>query len=486
MTDRAQLVPLIGALAKARVLCVGDVMLDHFHYGTVDRISPEAPIPVLKVEREDAMLGGAGNVVRNLRSLGAQARFITVVGKDGAGKEIARQIRDHGVADKPIVDDGRRTSTKTRYLAGGQQVLRADRETDHPLSPKVEKKLIRAATSAMRGCKVVVLSDYGKGVLTGKVAAEIIKIARQAKKTVIVDPKGADFSRYRGAGLITPNLRELAEATGKAVETDRDVTAAAKHLIRKYKLGAVLVTRSADGMTVVPAKGRAVHLAAESQEIFDVSGAGDTVVAAIATALGAGIPLADAAALANVAAGIVVGKVGTAAADAADVVARLHHQDLSSAEAKVLSAQQVEDRVAAWRRAGHKIGFTNGCFDLLHPGHVSLLRQAKRACGRLVVGLNSDASVAGQKSDGRPVQSEAARATVVASLATVDAVVIFADKTPLTLIKALRPDVLVKGADYDLEGVVGADVVKRRGGKVLLAKLEPGFSTSATIARMTK
>ena len=230
MTDRAQLVPLIGALAKARVLCVGDVMLDHFHYGTVDRISPEAPIPVLKVEREDAMLGGAGNVVRNLRSLGAQARFITVVGKDGAGKEIARQIRDHGVADKPIVDNGRRTSTKTRYLAGGQQVLRADRETDHPLSPKVEKKLIRAATSAMRGCKVVVLSDYGKGVLTGKVAAEIIKIARQAKKTVIVDPKGADFSRYRGAGLITPNLRELAEATGKAVDTDRDVTAAAKHL----------------------------------------------------------------------------------------------------------------------------------------------------------------------------------------------------------------------------------------------------------------
>ena len=471
MTDRAQLVPLIGALAKARVLCVGDVMLDHFHYGTVDRISPEAPIPVLKVEREDAMLGGAGNVVRNLRSLGAQARFITVVGKDGAGKEIARQIRDHGVADKPIVDNGRRTSTKTRYLAGGQQVLRADRETDHPLSPKVEKKLIRAATSAMRGCKVVVLSDYGKGVLTGKVAAEIIKIARQAKKTVIVDPKGADFSRYRGAGLITPNLRELAEVTGKAVETDRDVTAAAKHLIRKHKLGAVLVTRSADGMTVVPAKGRAVHLAAESQEIFDVSGAGDTVVAAIATALSAGVPLPDAAAL---------------AADAADVVARLHHQDLSSAEAKVLSAQQVEDRVAAWRRAGHKIGFTNGCFDLLHPGHVSLLRQAKRACGRLVVGLNSDASVAGQKSDGRPVQSEAARATVVASLATVDAVVIFADKTPLTLIKALRPDVLVKGADYDLEGVVGADVVKRRGGKVLLAKLEPGFSTSATIARMTK
>ena len=307
MTDRAQLVPLIGALAKARVLCVGDVMLDHFNYGSVDRISPEAPIPVLKVEREDAMLGGAGNVVRNLRSLGAQARFVTVVGNDGAGKAIAGQIRGHGVADKPIVDDGRRTSTKTRYLAGGQQVLRADRETDHHLPPKVEKSLIRAAASAMRGCKVVVLSDYGKGVLTGKAAAEIIKIARKAKKIVIVDPKGVDFGRYRGAGLITPNLRELAEAAGKAVETDHDVTAAAKYLIRKHKFGAVLVTRSADGMTVVPAKGRAVHLAAEAQEVFDVSGAGDTVAAAVAAALGAGIQLADAAALANVAARIEVG-----------------------------------------------------------------------------------------------------------------------------------------------------------------------------------
>jgi D-beta-D-heptose 7-phosphate kinase/D-beta-D-heptose 1-phosphate adenosyltransferase len=486
MTDRAQLLPLVGALAKARVLCVGDVMLDHFHYGTVERISPEAPIPVLKVEREDTMLGGAGNVVRNLQSLGARARFVTVVGGDGDGKEIARRIKKQGVTDKPIVDGGRRTSTKTRYLAGVQQVLRADQETDKPLSPRVEKKLIKAATGAMRGCKVVVLSDYGKGVLSGKAAAEIIKIARKAKKTVIVDPKGSDFNRYRGAGLITPNLRELAEASGKPVETDKDVSAAAKHLIKKHKLGAVLVTRSADGMTVVPAKGRAVHLAAGAQEVFDVSGAGDTVVAAIAAALGAGVSLADAAALANVAAGIVVGKVGTAAAYAADVVASLHHQDLSTAEAKILSAQQIKDRVDAWRRAGHKIGFTNGCFDLLHPGHISLLKQAKRASGRLVVGLNSDSSVSGLKSDGRPVQSEAARATVLASLAAVDAVVIFSEKTPLKLIKALKPDVLVKGADYDLEGVVGADVVKRRGGKVLLAKLEPGYSTSATIARMTK
>ena len=486
MTDRAQLAALIGALAKARVLCVGDVMLDHFNYGTVDRISPEAPIPVLKIEREDAMLGGAGNVVRNLRALGAQTRFVTVVGKDGAGKEIARQIRGHGVTGKPIVDDGRRTSTKTRYLAGGQQVLRADRETDHPLSPQVEKKLIRAAAGAMRGCTVVVLSDYGKGVLTGKAAAEIIKIARKAQKTVIVDPKGADFGRYRGAGLITPNLGELTEATGKTVETDPDVTAAAKYLIRKHKLGAMLVTRSANGMTVVPAKGRAVHLAAEAQEVFDVSGAGDTVVAAIAAALGAGIPLADAAALANVAAGIVVGKVGTAVAHAEEVLTALHTQDLLTGEAKIAAPARALDRVNQWRHQGLKIGFTNGCFDLFHPGHVSLLAQARAACDRLVVGLNSDASTTRLKGPDRPIQNEAARAAVLVSLATVDLVVIFNEDTPIRLIEAIRPDVLVKGADYTIDQVVGAEFVESYGGSVLLAEISRGHSTTETITKLAK
>ena len=485
-TERAQLVPLVAALAKARVLVVGDVMLDHFHYGTVERISPEAPIPVLKVEREETMLGGAGNVVRNLVALGAKARFVTVIGKDPAGKEVARQIRREGVKESPIIDGDRRTSTKTRYMASVQQVLRADKETDGPLKAKIEARVIKAANAAMRGAKVVVLSDYGKGVLAGKTAARIIKNAKKAKKPVIVDPKGTDFGCYRGADLITPNLAELSAATGMAAETDGDVVKAARQLIKKHRFGAVLVTRSTDGMTIVPAKGRATHLAAEAQEVFDVSGAGDTAAAAVAAALGSGAGLKEAATLANVAAGIVVGKVGTAAVYADDLTARLHHQDLTTAEAKVLSAEQAKDMIGIWRRAGHTIGFTNGCFDLLHPGHVSLLKQAGRASGRLVVGLNSDASVEKLKGDGRPVQSEAARAAVLASLEPVDAVVIFAEETPIKLIKALKPDVLVKGADYDLKGVVGADVVKRYGGKVLLARIVPGHSTSATIARLAK
>jgi len=486
MSERTKLTALVSSLSKAKVLCVGDVMLDHFHYGTVDRISPEAPIPVLKIEREETMLGGAGNVVRNLAALGAETRFVTVTGADNAGKTIARQIKDLKLADKPIIDNSRQTSTKERYIAGVQQVLRADKESALPLSPKIEAKLVRRATSAIRGSKVVVLSDYGKGALAGGIAKKIIKAARKAKKTVIVDPKGADFAAYGGADLITPNLSELAEATGKPTRTSAEVVAAAKHLIKRHRFGAVLVTRSADGMTVVPKSGPAKHLPAEAQEVFDVSGAGDTVVAAIAAGLASGASLAEAASLANVAAGIVVGKVGTAAAYAADIVARLHHQDLSTAEAKVLSQVQAKDMIGLWRRAGHTVGFTNGCFDLLHPGHVSLLKQAKRAAGKLVVGLNSDASVAKLKGAGRPVQSETARATVLASLETVDAVVLFAEQTPLSLIKAFKPDVLVKGADYDFETVVGADVVKKHGGKVMLAKLEPGHSTSATIARLAK
>ncbi len=484
--EKARLVPMVSRLRKARVLTVGDVMLDHFHYGAVERISPEAPIPVLRVERETTMLGGAGNVVRNLIALGAEARFVTVVGDDDAGRTVATQVKDQGVPDRPLVEIGRRTSTKTRYIAGVQQVLRADRETTAALRDDAKRDLVAAAANAMKDCQVLVISDYGKGILANDVLKTLIETARKAKKTVVVDPKGMDFACYRGADVVTPNRRELADATGMPTNTDDEVIAAAQVLIKEHGFGAVIATRSADGMTVVTAGGSVTHLPAEAREVFDVSGAGDTVVAAVAAAVAAGIGLAEAAALANVAAGIVVGKVGTAVAYAADVIGALHHQDLSSAEAKLLTAGQAKDRVAVWRRNGRRIGFTNGCFDLLHPGHVSLLKQAKAACDRLVVGLNSDASVARLKGDGRPVQSEAARATVLASLEAVDAVVIFEDDTPLGLIESLRPDVLVKGADYEIESVVGADVVQGYGGKVLLAKLEPGFSTSATIARLGK
>jgi D-beta-D-heptose 7-phosphate kinase/D-beta-D-heptose 1-phosphate adenosyltransferase len=331
----------------------------------------------------------------------------------------------------------------------------------------------------------VVLSDYGKGVLTGTLIGRVIAAARGAGKPVIVDPKGPDYRVYRGATVLTPNRRELAEASRMADRTDDEIVAAARHIVARCEVDAVLVTRGGDGMTLVEGD-NAHHLAAEAREVFDVSGAGDTVVAVVAAALAAGLASPDAAGLANVAAGIVVAKSGTAVAGADEIVDALRAGELMSGERKSVSPAAALDRVATWRARGLTIGFTNGCFDLIHPGHVSLLAQARAACDRLVVGLNSDASARRLKGDGRPVQGEAARAAVLGSFASVDLVVIFDDDTPIALIEALRPDVLVKGADYSLDQVVGGDLVQGHGGRVLLADLEPGHSTTATIARMGK
>ncbi len=485
MNERASLTALVEKFATARVLCVGDVILDHFRYGSVSRISPEAPIPVLKLENEVSMLGGAGNVVRNLAGLAAHARFITVVGKDSDGRTVENLIARETIPDSPLVDEGgRRTSVKSRYLADGQQMLRTDRETVFPLDAALAEKLIADTVTAMADCDVVVLSDYDKGVLSDRVVGALIQAARNGGKTVIVDPKGNDYARYRGADIITPNRRELSDATAMAADGDEEVALAARTLIDAHDFGAVLATRSKDGMTLLRRNGEAEHLQAEARDVFDVSGAGDTVVATLAAALGAGASLADAARLANVAAGIVVGKLGTAVAFAADITAALRQQDLSGAEAKVLALDAAIEQCDQWRRQGRSIGFTNGCFDLLHPGHVSLLKQAGDASDKLIVGLNSDSSVKGLKGEDRPVQSEAARAAVLASLASVDIVVIFSEPTPLNLIEALRPDVLVKGADYAPEEVVGGDFVKAYGGRVVLAELSPGHSTTETIARL--
>jgi len=484
MTDRARLIFLVESLPKAKVVCVGDVILDHFHYGSVERISPEAPIPVLKLDHEDTMLGGAGNVLRNLAGLGAGVRFVSAVGRDHNGREIERLLADIGVTDIPLVDNNRRTSVKSRFLADGQQMLRTDRETVFDLGQDLQNQLIKAATSAMAAARVLVLSDYGKGVLTENVTQALIKAARKAGVSVVVDPKGEDFSRYGGADVITPNRRELSVATGLPTDTDDDVVAASGQLIDKHGFGAVLATRSRDGMTLVECGGAVSHLKAEARDVFDVSGAGDTVVATMAGAIAAGGSLSEAAELANIAAGIVVGKVGTAVAYSDDVIASLRHMDISRAEAKVLAIRQASERIDAWRRAGATIGFTNGCFDLLHPGHVSLLENAKRVSGRLIVGLNSDASVKRLKGDGRPVQTEAARASMLASLGSVDMVIVFSDDTPMDLIETIRPDVLVKGADYTVDKVVGAELVKSYGGRVELIGLEPGHSTTATIAKL--
>jgi D-beta-D-heptose 7-phosphate kinase/D-beta-D-heptose 1-phosphate adenosyltransferase len=487
MTDGADLIPLIEGLARARVLCVGDLMLDRFVYGAVDRISPEAPVPVCRVTSDAAMLGGVGNVARNLDGLGAAVDLVALVGEDAAAAEIDALLGALGGVTASLArDSNRQTTVKTRFFGGAQQLLRADRETTGAPRASLAEALLDSAAAGMQQAGVVVLSDYGKGVLDGTAAGALIAAARTAGLSVIVDPKGDDYGRYRGATLVTPNRRELAEASRMPVGTDDEVVAAARAVMADCGIESVLVTRSAEGMTLVSAD-ETHHLPAEAREVFDVSGAGDTVVAAVAAAVATGAALVDAARIANVAAGIVVGKVGTAVAYADDVIGAIHRHDLvEPGEMKVLGLDAATDRVQAWRRQGERVGFTNGCFDLIHPGHVALLAKSRAACDRLVVGLNADVSVKRLKGESRPVQNEAARAAVLASLASVDLVVIFTEDTPIRLIEALRPDVLAKGADYTIDTVVGADIVQGYGGKVLLVDLEPGHSTTATIARMGK
>lgn len=488
MTRDSGLADLVGRLSDVRVLAVGDLMLDRFVYGAVERISPEAPVPVLRIDREQAMLGGVGNVVRNLRAQAASVCLVALVGRDEAAREVKGLLRDDVEIESHLLEEGDRPTTiKTRYIAGGQQMLRADRERAHAVAATLEEEIIARAEADLGHAQALVLSDYGKGVLTERVVRRLIAAARPRAVPVIVDPKGNDYTRYAGASLVTPNRRELSEATGLPTVTDAEVVAAAAAVIERAGVEAVLVTRSQDGMTLLRAAdpGSPLHLPATAREVYDVSGAGDTVVATVAAAMAAGIDIESACRLANAAAGIVVGKIGTATASAAELTAAFRARELETGEAKSVTLEDALTHVAAWRDQGLTIGFTNGVFDLLHPGHISLLRQARAQCDRLVVGINSDASVKRLKGEGRPVQNDAARALVLGSLAAVDLVVIFGEDTPLALIEALRPDLLVKGADYTVDKVVGADVVRSYGGRVMLAVLEDGHSTTATIARAT-
>ena len=485
MTERDALADRVGALADAQVLCVGDIMLDRFVQGAVERVSPEAPIPVLRIEHERAMLGGAGNVARNLAALGARTRFLGVVGDDPAGREVARLLAlEPGVAADLVVEPTRETGIKTRFMAGTQQLLRTDRETVRPIAEASEGRLLSAFKSALPEAGAVVLSDYGKGTLTRRLLGDAVRLATAAEIPSVVDPKASDYAIYRGATLVTPNRAELSLATRLPARTEEEAVDAARALIAANSFAAVLATRGPDGMILVT-EDRAIGIPATAREIYDVSGAGDTVVATVAAALAAGLPLIQAAELANVAAGIVVGKVGTAVAAADEIRSAIGNAERTSEE-KIVPLPRALERVEAWRRRGLRIGFTNGCFDLLHPGHVSLLGKARSACDRLIVGLNSDASVARLKGAGRPVQREHERAVLLASLASVDLVVSFAEDTPETLIEAVRPDLLVKGADYRRHEVVGAAYVESYGGRVMLVDLEAGHSTTATLARLAR
>ena len=480
--EQTDLPTLLAALERypgLTVWVVGDLMLDEYVMGAVDRVSPEAPVPVVRVRETEQRLGGAANVARQVAALGAKVSLLGTLGQDGAGDDLLRLCAAAGIDTHGVVRSAqRRTTRKLRVLGHSQQLLRMDWEDASPCEAAVGTRMLEAL--AAETPDAVILSDYAKGVLTPRIIAAIIE--RAGKVPVVVDPKSRDFARYRGATTVTPNLRELELACGRSLDpTDAgSVAAAARPLIKAAGLSSMVVTLSEHGMLVVPAEGPPIAVPASRREVFDVTGAGDTAIAVPTLSLAAGTSLHAAARLANAAAGVSVGQVGAVAVDADSIRSEL----TASPEAKVLSRTELAARAASWRIAGKRIVFTNGCYDLLHAGHLSLLHGAAKLGDILVLAINSDASVRRLKGPERPLVPQAERAALLAALACVDAVTIFDEDTPLATIEAVRPHILVKGADYQADQVVGHEIVEANGGRVALVPLLPQKSTTALVDRI--
>lgn len=483
--ENDDLIRLIEALGRPRVLIVGDLILDRYVSGEVKRISPEAPIPVLAARHDEIRLGGAGNVCANLRSMEAEVEMISIVGDDVLGRRVVDLLGEIDVDTSGItLDPKRMTTEKTRLVSGVNQMLRVDWEETRPVADAVLQAILERVPAALSRADAVVLSDYGKGLLTDAVIRAIVEAARVKGVPVLVDPKGHDFSRYRGATLVTPNRKEAEEALGRSIEQLADLPAAGDELIAQADLDAVVITLGSEGIYWRTKSGEDMRSPTEARKVFDVVGAGDTVIAQLALGLGAGLELKAAVELANHAAGIVVGRAGAAAVTRAELLAAIGKRRVGGG--KVLDGNdkgELEALIAEWRSEGRRIVFTNGCFDVLHAGHVNYLRYA-RSCGeRLIVGLNSDASVKRLKGPKRPVNPLEDRALVLAALEMVDAVVDFGEDTPAKIIERVTPDVLVKGEDWRDKGVVGAEWVEAHGGRVVLAPLLPGRSTTSILER---
>lgn len=480
----------LPGLTRQTILCVGDVMLDRYVYGDVARVSPEAPTVVLRARREEIAPGGAANVAHNIGTLGSQCILVGVISGDETGRVLATALTSFGgVENHLVLDPTRPTTMKARFVSEhySTHLLRADWEDGKAINKEREDDVIARAEAALPKCGALILSDYGKGVLTPRVIETLIAAAKKAKKPVIVDPKGNDYSIYKGATVITPNRAELSRAVNRDVRSTQDVVKAAQELCKSAGVGAILVTRSEEGMSLIRSSEEPIHIPAFAVKVRDVSGAGDTVVAAFACMLALGADFEAATRTANAAAAVVVGKRGTATASYSELRTFLLPDALRAYEEKLaFDNDALNEKLDAWRMAGLRIGFTNGCFDLLHPGHLKVLAEARAACDRLVVGLNSDASTKRLKGPTRPVQDEMSRAQMLAALEAVDLVTLFDEDTPIELIKKVRPHVLVKGGDYKRETVVGFEIVEAYGGEVVIVDTLPGQSTTRLVERSKK
>jgi len=474
---------LEGGFSQLKVLVVGDIMLDRYIHGEVERISPEAPVPVLRHAQRYERAGGAANVAMNLAGLGCHAVLSGFWGSDTEQGELQTILERVGVDTVGVVSSSLPTISKTRIVGRNQQLLRLDIESrDTP--PAVEmNRLIERATSLVDKVHAVVLSDYAKGALSRELCESVIRVARERGVPVLADPKTPDLSKYSGATSVCPNLGELSLATGIPWHQTDALLNAGQQQVAQHDLQFLTVTMSEKGIGVLWPE-RRYHSPARAREVFDVSGAGDTVIATIAASLAGGLKIETAIDLANLAAGIVVGKMGTVPIAQHELIAALTPSTNLTAGDKILDRDRVSRRVAEWRASGETIVFTNGCFDLLHVGHITLLEDCRRFGTKLVLGLNADASVCRLKGPTRPIVGERERARVMAALASVDAVVLFEEDTPLELIRALQPNVLVKGGDYTIETVVGHEEVLAFGGRVEIVPTVEGFSTTNIVRKL--
>jgi D-beta-D-heptose 7-phosphate kinase/D-beta-D-heptose 1-phosphate adenosyltransferase len=475
---------LEGGFSQLKVLVIGDIMLDRYIHGEVDRISPEAPVPVLRHAQRYERAGGAANVAMNLAGLGCHAILGGFWGDDAERSELEAILHNAKVDTVGVVLSSLPTISKTRIVGRNQQLLRLDIESrDQPPSEEMQR-LIDRATELAGKVHAVILSDYAKGAVSTPLCEAVIRAARTAGVPVLADPKTPDFSKYTGATTVCPNLHELSLATGIPAHHTEAILAAGQRLIEEHDLTFLTVTMSEKGISVLRKDG-IYHSPARAREVFDVSGAGDTVIATLAASLAGGLHMTSAVELANLAAGIVVGKVGTVPIAQHELIAALTPSSGLSAGEKILDLERMSLRAAEWRAAGETIVFTNGCFDLLHVGHITLLEDCRRFGSKLILGLNADASICRLKGPTRPIVGERERARVMAALAAVDAVVLFEEDTPLELIRALRPNVLVKGGDYTVETVVGHKEVLANGGRVEIVPTVEGFSTTNIVKKLT-
>jgi D-beta-D-heptose 7-phosphate kinase/D-beta-D-heptose 1-phosphate adenosyltransferase len=467
--------------AQPHILVIGDLMIDHYLWGGCERISPEAPVQVVDIARETTVLGGAGNVVNNLVTLGARVSVAGVSGDDENGVELKNMLTSLGAScEGLIVQEGRKTSKKSRIIASNQQILRYDKESKDSIETDSANKLIDYVQSIVDECDMVILSDYGKGVITDTVAQGIIVSANAKGKKVLVDPKGKDYRKYSGAYLLTPNKKEASEATGIVIKDESSLREALLSLKSTCDLQCSMITLSEDGIAIYDDNMRRYPTVAK--EVFDVTGAGDTVIASLSFALSCGLSIDEAAPFANHAAAVVVGKIGSATVTIDEIETYESSLHQSTSDVHIKSKTEIVAISQRLKNEGKRVVFTNGCFDILHVGHVKYLQEAKSYGDILIVGLNSDSSVRELKGPTRPVNPQDDRAYILAALESVDYVVMFSDETPYELIKRISPDILVKGGDYEGKSVVGAEFA----GELRLVQFVDGKSTTATISRINE